>query len=810
MRSVSLVFRCTLLTATLGLVARAAEPAAPIARVLPIADNAFAGSSVNVVANTRASIVTNSTSQYAAYYDAGGALVLAQRALGADAWQTLRTAHRGNVADAHNSISLAVDGAGYLHVAWNHHNSPLHYARATQPGSLELAAPSAMTGEREQRVTYPQFHLLPNGDLLFLYRDGSSGNGSLVLNRYTTASGLWSTVQPNLIDGEGQRSPYADLTVDRRGNLHLAWIWRDSPDVATNHDLAYATSTDGGATWTRSDGTKLPLPITAANAEYAHRIPSQRNLMNPPSIDTDGAGRPFICSYWSVDEKAAPRFNIVRLTPAGWTLIPGPTRERPFTLAGTGTKRPPISRAALVVDTTWDRLGLHLIYRDDDRGSQIMLASSAGHEGGEWRIRELHSQSVGGWEPSLDPVAWRRLNQAHLLVQSAEQRDGDDAKAAAAPAAPIGSLIWSPAVERMREPSAAEAEPPVPGNDSPIDPAAVRATAQRAIDWQWANFPAPERRHPRGWEVAPFYIGVLAFDRVSADHHNRERMREQAEAIGWEPHQRFYHADDHCVIQAYYELHQHYQEPRMIAASQKRFDEILARPPAARFDWGTPHHSDRWSWCDALFMAPVAWLQTWKQTGDPRYLDFANREWWITTERLFRPDAGFYFRDESYLDLREANGRTIHWSRGNGWVFAGLARVLDLFPKEHPDYPRYLKLYHDMAAAVLAAQQPDGLWRIGLLDPETHTARETSGSSFYAFGLAWGVNRGLLERPATEPAIRRAWNALASCVTPEGKLEHVQPIGAAPEGFDPHHTDVFAVGAFLLAASEVYPLSGGK
>ncbi|HEY0947803.1 MAG TPA: glycoside hydrolase family 88 protein, partial [Opitutaceae bacterium] len=407
-------------------------------------------------------------------------------------------------------------------------------------------------------------------------------------------------------------------------------------------------------------------------------------------------------------------------------------------------------------------------------------------------------------------VNWRRLTQVHVLVQNVAQRDGNDNVAAAAPASPIGSLIWAPAVERMRERSASTAQPPRPGDDSPVDPAAVRALAQRAADWQWANFPPPEKRHPRGWEVAPFYIGVLALDRISPDDRNREKMREQAEAIGWQPHERLYHADDHCVIQAYYELYQHYHDPKMIEPSKARFDEILANPPAARFDWGTPNHLDRWSWCDALFMAPVAWLQTWKETSDPRYLEFTNREWWITTDRLFRPDAGLYFRDESYLDLREANGKTIHWSRGNGWVFAGLARVLDRFPKDHPDYERYTKLYREMARAVLAAQQPDGLWRIGLLDPQTHTARETSGSSFYTFGLAWGVNRGLLDRTKVEPAVRRAWNALAASVTPDGKLENVQPIGAAPEGFDPHHTDVFAVGAFLLAASEAYPLFGGK
>ncbi len=779
---------------------------APIARAIPLAPAAYAGSSVNVVANVRSSVVTHSTTQYAAFYDADGFLVVAKRALGSDTWETLRTAHRGNVADAHNSISLAVDGAGFLHVAWDHHNSPLHYARSVAPGSLELAAPTPMTGTHESRVTYPQFHRLPDGDLLFLYRDGASGNGSLILDRYATATGKWSTVQANLIDGEGRRSPYWDLCVDTAGTLHLAWVWRDSPDVASNHDLAYARSKDGGKTWTASSGAALALPITAATAEYAQRISTARNLMNSPVVAADEKGHPFLCTYWSPAPDAAPQFQIVHHDGAAWHVIPGPPPSQNFSLSGPGTKHPPLSRAVLLVDDNWQYPALHLIYRDDARSGRVVLASLAGHGPGVWKVTELTTASVGAWEPSIDPDLWPRFSQAHLLLENVTQRDGDDRSATAA-SAPIATLIWASATERMRAhaPSASSSQPSTLDSQRGAIPAPL-ALAQRVIDWQWAHFPPPAQRHPRGWEVAPFYIGVLAVDRISADHHNRDRMLQQAESLGWQPHERLYHADDHCVIQAYLELYHDLRDPRMIAPSRERFDAILAHPSTASFDWNTPHSLELWSWCDALFMAPMGWLEMYKETGDRRYLDFMNREWWRTTDRLYRPSIGFYFRDESYLDLREPNGKTIHWSRGNGWVFAGLARVLGLFPKDHPDYPRYEKLYREMAAAVLAAQQPDGLWRVGLLDPAAHPARETSGSAFYTFGLAWGVNHGLLDRAATEPAIRRGWTALTASVTPEGKLENVQPVGAAPEGFDPHHTEVFAVGAFLLAASEVSQL----
>ncbi|MFT3870108.1 MAG: BNR-4 repeat-containing protein [Nibricoccus sp.] len=799
-----------LLFVTVGLRAALAVEMVPstTARCINISDTAWAGSSVNVVANTQNILHTLSRTQYAAFYDADGFMVLAKRALGDDTWETRRTTHKGNVADAHNSISLAVDGAGFLHVSWDHHGNALNYARSVAAGSLELGVKQPMTGAREGKVTYPQFFRLPSGDLLFLCRDGASGRGSLVLKRYTVATGKWTDVQTNLIDGEGKRSPYWGMTVDRKGGLHLAWIWRDSPDVASNHDFCYARSSDGGATWQRSDGSAQTLPIREATAEYAARIPINSNLMNSPTVAADQQGRPYIASYWSASAGEPPQFRIVRHDGKAWRTIEGPRRTEMFSLSGAGTKRPPISRAALFVEQRWKFHGLHLIYRDDARGGRIVKASLADLENGEWTETELTANSVGAWEPSHDPELWNRLAQVHLLVQKVEQRDGNDRNAARVQPTPIGTLIWSPeASQRAAMHHSGEAATADVDLECAPMAAEVLATMRRVADWQLAHMPNPDRYPPRGWETAPFYIGVLALDSVSPDRHYRDVMVEQGKANGWQPHRRVYHADDHCVSQMYLELHRQLGAPEMLAPTKARFDEILAKPAGTLMDWNSHNALDRWTWCDALFMGPVAWLQLWKATGDTRYLDFMNSEWWLTTGRLFSPSVGLYFRDESYLDVREANGRTIHWARGNGWVFAGLCRVLDLFPQDHPDYPRYKKLYLDMAKAVLAAQQSDGLWRVGLLDPASHPARETSGSSFMAFGLAWGVNHGWLDRAATEPAIRRAWNALNACVTPEGKLEHVQPIGAAPHGFDPTNTEPFAVGAFLLAGSEVFRLA---
>ena len=815
------------------------------ARILPIATDAFAGSSVNMVAGLQHTLFTEGRMQYAAFYSADGTLTLAERVLGQDTWHTQRTPYKGNVADAHNTVAIVVDGEGYLHVAWDHHVNALNYCRSVAPQSLELGPKQPMTGQHEDKVTYPLFQRLPSGDLLCLYRDGTSGRGNWVLNRYDVKTKQWREVHANLIDGENQRSAYLSATIDQEGGLHLAWTWRDTPDVASNHDLCYAKSSDGGETWTTSGGAPLAVPITAATAEYAVRIPAQSSLMNPPSIATDSANRPYLANYWAANGSAVPQYHLVRYDGAAWQVAQVTERTTPFTLAGSATKRPPLSRGALFVRQM--RTGvreIYLFYRDDERGGRAVLASCADVENPHWKFRDITADSVGAWEPSLDPMQWARFKQVHFLVQPVEQRDGNDRQAAETPATTIASVIWSPYIASMvataeAQPAAAPAPAPVAPPAAPPVPASPTAAAatsasplpstptitgtfgpqtgglrpisyevvalmQRVADWQLEN---PSPKNPRGWEKSPFYLGTLELGKISPDTKYREAIREIAEANQWEPAERYYHADDYCVSQVYAELYKFYSDPKMLEPSRRRFDGILAKPPYdVPFSWGHPRVLDRWSWCDALFMGPASWIMVGEAIGDARYRDFANREFWATTESLYNAEDRFFARDESFLDLREPNGRRLYWSRGNGWVVAGLCRTIDALSGDHLDLPRYRQLYRDMMEAVLGAQQPDGLWRPGLLDPVAHPARETSGSAFFTFALAWGINRGLLDRERVEPLVFRAWRALEACVNEDGKLEHVQPVGSSPEGFDPHHTEPFGVGALLLAGSEVFGL----
>ena len=252
----------------------------------------YSCTSVNTAVFRNNSLVTHKGEQYISYYDAEGYLVLGKRKLKSKKWTIHRTQYKGNVKDAHNIISMMVDGEGYLHVSFDHHGHKLNYCRGIAPGSLELGEKVPMTGVDEGNVTYPEFYPLSGGDLLFAYRSGSSGRGNLVMNRYSLKNHAWTRVQDVLIDGENQRNAYWQLYVDEKGTIHLSWVWRETWHVETNHDLCYARSFDNGVTWYQSNGEKYQLPITASNAEYACRIPQNSELINQTSMSADADGKP--------------------------------------------------------------------------------------------------------------------------------------------------------------------------------------------------------------------------------------------------------------------------------------------------------------------------------------------------------------------------------------------------------------------------------------------------------------------------------------------------------------------------------------
>jgi len=346
--------------------------------------------------------------------------------------------------------------------------------------------------------------------------------------------------------------------------------------------------------------------------------------------------------------------------------------------------------------------------------------------------------------------------------------------------------------------------PPPQAFSAAADKAAIVKVMSAVADWQLGN---PSKHEPYDWTQAAFYTGVMALSGVTDNPKYVDAMKTMGERNQWRPGLRPGHADDYAVVATYAQLFQREKNKAMLGPSLALFNCLLAR----RFDdplvWGGGIENRELAWCDALFMGPPALAAVSAATGDRRYLELADRLWWKTTDYLYDPAEHLYYRDSRYFDQREKNGQKVFWSRGNGWVIAGLARVLQEMPADFRGRGQYVALFRDMAAAVLAAQSKDGYWRSSLLDPDSRPNPETSGTGFFVFALGWGVKQGLLDREKYEPAVIRGWDALVRAVHPNGMLGWVQQIGAEPGSAGSDSTEVYGVGAFLLAGSAVHALA---
>lgn len=393
----------------------------PIKTQLVEVAKGYSRTSVNTTVFRNNSLVTHKKMQYIAFYDDASYLVLGKRKLGSTRWELKRSPYKGNCKDGHNIISIMVDGEGYLHTSFDHHGHKLNYCKSVSPYSLELGEKIPMTGIDETHVTYPEFYRLPKGDLLFVYRSGSSGRGNLVMNRYHVKSKSWTRVQDVLIDGENQRNAYWQLYVDPKGTIHLSWVWRETPGVETNHDLCYARSSDGGKTWHKSNGQPYQLPITLKNAEYAWRVPQNSELINQTSMSTDADGHPYIATYWRDADSQIPQYRIVWHNGISWQQRQVTWRTTPFSLKGGGTKMIPISRPRIVVDKN----KAYYLFRDQERGSKVSVAYTRNLQNGDWQLCDLTDFSVGAWEPSHDTELWKQKKRLHLFVQHTRQGDGE-------------------------------------------------------------------------------------------------------------------------------------------------------------------------------------------------------------------------------------------------------------------------------------------------------------------------------------------------------------------------------------------------
>jgi hypothetical protein len=238
-------------------------------------------------------LLSHESDQYVAYYNDQHQMMVASRQLGQQAWQKVELPSKIGW-DSHNYVTMAVDSGGYLHLSGNMHVAPLVYFRTREPGDIRTFEKRAMTGEDERQCTYPRFLRDAEGQLLFSYRSGRSGNGKRIYNRYDVATQTWSRfLNTPLFDGQGKRNAYpVGPIAGRNGDFHVAWVWRDSPDCATNHDLSFARLSQAGRRRAHADFcrrlSRWPLESTC------HHLLEERNPLQRWRFDAVRRNRDFL------------------------------------------------------------------------------------------------------------------------------------------------------------------------------------------------------------------------------------------------------------------------------------------------------------------------------------------------------------------------------------------------------------------------------------------------------------------------------------------------------------------------------------
>ncbi len=283
-------------------------------------------------------LVTHGDWQFVAYYAANQQMVVASRQLEEETWQTqmLPTSIGW---DSHNYIAMATDSEGYVHVSGNMHNVPLIYFRTTQPldvSSFERVP--SMVGSNEQSCTYPEFFEGPSGNLVFAYRDGGSGNGDHIFNSYDVNTKQWKRLLDTpLTDGEGQRNAYPVGPIQGpQGYWHLVWVWRDTPDASTNHDISYTRTMDL-VQWEQGNGSPQQLPIRIGTGDIVDPVPSGGGMINNNTkVGFDQDARPIV-SYHKYDAGGNTQLYNARLENNQWVVHQTSNWDYRWDFGGNGT-----------------------------------------------------------------------------------------------------------------------------------------------------------------------------------------------------------------------------------------------------------------------------------------------------------------------------------------------------------------------------------------------------------------------------------------------------------------------------------------
>jgi len=388
----------------------------------------YSGSTVNTTIFRHHGLVTRGHYQFGAYYASPGEITVFRRDLRDDGLQTSTLTGDFRTVDVHNCISLGIDSDGFVHMAYDHHGDPLNYRRTVRPMDVkDWSDRLSLTGELEERVTYPYFIMRPgSGDLWLLYRHGGAGNGDACLKAYDPGSRTWSDLATRFIKGMDQvpwtsNAYWNHPAFDSQGNLLLSWVWRVNQkasakaDFIFNHNHGFAMSPDG-VHWFTSRGVELSLPMTQVNSEIVWPTTPGATIANQCSSAVDSQDRLHIVVHGAEVQGSAPQYQHIWFDGENWQRRVLSERTTTFGLL---TWDVPMSRPEALIDRE-DRV--LAIYRCDLTGQRLAaqrLDPPDYEPPGD--TFELWPEGVRNSEPILDRVRWHHEGVLSMLVQRATQ-----------------------------------------------------------------------------------------------------------------------------------------------------------------------------------------------------------------------------------------------------------------------------------------------------------------------------------------------------------------------------------------------------
>ncbi len=713
--------------------------------------------------------------------------------------------------DDHDNPSILLDEEGHLLVFFNSHGGPegLYFIRSKKPEDIAVWSEGRLLklndrsqlehGNESYTYTNP-VKLAEEGGRIFLFWRGMDGKPT-----YSTSENngqTWSEGKLLCLPERTYsfRRPYVKVASDGKGKIHIA-LTDGHPNKEAENSIYYMYYQKGA--FFRANGEKIREEGTAPHKPREMDVVYDATLTKEKAwiwdVAADGEGNPVLV-YTRFPDDQNHLYAYARWDRAGWinhNLINSGSWF-PHTLEGETETEPNYSGGIVL-----DHDDPTVVYMSVKRDSVFEIERWDTENGGKsWSVQAVTKASSkdnirpfavrGAREGNPLQLVWMQNTQyLHFAYPSLLKRKYN-----------------MPFESRFK--SAIKTNLVSPGVSNILTEKGILSIMHRVAHWQLANPLTGEsfEKKQLDWLYGAFYTGLMRLYQTTGETIYADEMINVGDKVGWELLDDIFHADRLTIADVWGDLYEERGESHYIDKARWAMDIHLARDyknlTDVRFE-GYDSRFEWWTWCDALYMAPPSFITMSKITGDPKYIKYADTQWWKTSNYLYSKEDSLYFRDDRYLEQRSDNGTKIFWSRGNGWVIAGLARLLEDMPKDYENRARFEQQYKEMAHKLLSLQHDDGLWRVSLIDPTYLDMGESSGSCFFTFALAWGINNGLLDK-SHKPAVEKAWKALSGNVNAWGRLGYVQQVAGSPYPFYDYQWQVYATGAYLFAGCEMLKL----